>query len=307
MILHKCSFLDYFYCMKNKFGLITLITGISVVSFFYAAAQKPADWLIGNELHIAAVSRDHKNITLTNGLLKRTFRLTPNVACTDFQNLSSGEQLLRAIEPEASVTINSKTYSVGGLYGQENKAYLLTTWADTMKSNANDFQFDSLQVTGIFDFLEWKTRCWIPKKDPTGGKTIIFYYHSNLPELAGVIIRIHYSLFDNIPLLCKWITIENKNKKAVHINQVVNEVLAAPEEESAVGGGPAGNTTLTPHGIYVENDFTFNGSMTAQHSDQATHWVTDSTYTSQVNYDLKAICVLKVFSGKRNRHRSSTR
>ena len=75
-------------------------------------------------------SADKKDIHLYNGLVKRTFRLSPNVVCMDYKNMITGQQLLRALEPEAIVTINGKEYNVGGLYGQKEKAYLLPEWVD---------------------------------------------------------------------------------------------------------------------------------------------------------------------------------
>ena len=75
------------------------------------------DWLVTPVNQKAQVMRsaDNKNIILYNGLLKRTFRLSPNVACIDFINLTNGEQLLRAVKPEASVVINETEYNIGGL------------------------------------------------------------------------------------------------------------------------------------------------------------------------------------------------
>src|SRR5688572_24835968 len=66
------------------------------------------DWLVQPVKEIANIysSADRKGIILFNGLVKRTFRLSPNVACIDYKNLINGQQLLRAVKPEAKVTIN---------------------------------------------------------------------------------------------------------------------------------------------------------------------------------------------------------
>jgi hypothetical protein len=74
---------------------------------------------------------------------------------------------------------------------------------------------------------------------------------------------------------------------------VVNEVLAMPEEESAVVG--SAEKMKKPQGIYVESNFAFNNAMQYDLSDQTTHWKTDSSYTSQVNYNYTTPCVLEVF------------
>ena len=90
------------------------------------------DWLVQPVKQKAGVykSADNRNIILYNGLVKRSFRLSPNVVCTDYKNMITGQQLLRAVMPEAVITINGNEYNVGGLYGQKEKAYLLPEWLD---------------------------------------------------------------------------------------------------------------------------------------------------------------------------------
>jgi hypothetical protein len=59
----------------------------------------------------------------------------------------------------------------------------------------------------------------------------------------------------------------------VTVDQVVNEILAVTEEESAVVGKP--EEMAKPNGLYIENNFAFNNSMRYGLSDQATHWKVD--------------------------------
>ena len=107
------------------------------------------DWLVRTTIEPAGVYKtdDGKEIILYNGLIKRSFRIQPNVACVDFVNLASGEQMLRAVEPEARLTINGKPVNVGGLYGQKQKAYLLKEWVDDLKAHEQDFQFKGFTVS----------------------------------------------------------------------------------------------------------------------------------------------------------------
>lgn len=57
--------------------------------------------------------------------MKRVFRITPNAACIDYTNMTNGQQLLRAIKPEAQIILDGKNYDIGGLKGQQEKAHLL--------------------------------------------------------------------------------------------------------------------------------------------------------------------------------------
>ena len=126
--------------------LITYFLSLVFFSLLKISAQSPAvplydslkdrlctvDWLITQHKEKAGIymSAGGRDIILNNGLVKRTFRLSPNVVCTEYKNMSTGQQLLRAVMPEAVVTINKKEYNVGGLYGQKEKAYLLPEWLD---------------------------------------------------------------------------------------------------------------------------------------------------------------------------------
>ena len=255
------------------------------------------DWLVHRPAERAGVYRsdDGKEIILYNGLLKRTFRIQPNVACVDFVNLSSGEQMLRAVEPEARLTVNGKTINVGGLYGQKEKAYLLREWVDNLKAHEQDFQYKGLIVSpSVQPYVKWHARLWASNTQLPTGKTLTFIY-SGPAELEGLIVKVNYEIYDGIPLICKWLSVENKSKENVRIDQAANEILATPEEESAVVGKV--DQMKVPHSIYIESNYAFNNAMKADLSDQTTHWKSDSAYTSQVNYDYNTPCVLEVYPG----------
>ena len=109
-------------------------------------------------------------------------------------------------------------------------------------------------------------------------------------------VKVHYAIYDGLPLIAKWVTIENKGLSSFKINRVKNEVLALVEEESAVVGKP--EKMKKQQGIYVETNYAFNNAMRYDISDQTTHWKIDSSYTSQVNYDYNTPCVLEVYPDK---------
>ena len=114
--------------------------------------------------------------------------------------------------------------------------------------------------------------------------------------MSGFIVTVNYELYDGIPLIVKWVSIENNGKSTFKLNRVVNEVLALVEEESAVVGTP--EQMKKQHGIYVETNYAFNNAMRYDISDQTTHWKTDSAYTSQVNYYYGTPCLLEVYPEK---------
>jgi len=77
--------------------------------------QITTDWLISPVKQKAAVyySADKKSIILYNGLIRRVFALQPGLACIDYKNMSNGQQLLRAVQPEAKIEVDKVEYKVG--------------------------------------------------------------------------------------------------------------------------------------------------------------------------------------------------
>jgi len=254
------------------------------------------DWLVHPINNKAEVyqSKDGKDLVLYNGLVKRTFRLQPNVACIDYKNMSNGQQLLRAVKPEAQVKIDGASYNIGGLYGQQENAYLLPEWVAGFSANEKDFQLLEYKVTAIPAFVKWKNRNWSTQQQQGSGKLLSFSYKA--AALKDVLVKVNYELYDGLPLMVKWISVENKTTHTITIGNVVNEMLALVEEESAVVGTP--EQMKKQHGIYVETNYAFNNAMRYDISDQTTHWKTDSVYTSQVNYNYQTPCLLEVYPEK---------
>jgi hypothetical protein len=256
------------------------------------------DWLLSNKAYTAGVYRssDNRDVVLYNGLVKRVFRLQPNLACVDYKNVSTSQQLLRAISPEARITIDGQAYAIGGLYGQREMAYLLPAWVDSYTAGERDFRFSHFTVSPLSPAVQWKRRTWTSVSQQPTGKQITFYFKAPDDALSGLEVHIHYEIYDGIPLVVKSLTIVNAGSRAVTLDRIVNEILALVEEESAVVGTP--EEMKKQHGLYVETNYAFNNAMRYDISDQTTHWKVDSSYTSQVNYYLGTPCLLEVYPEK---------
>ena len=293
--------------MKQIAAALFLIVNANVLSaqealpvYNVARENKPvADWLVIPVKEPAAVyqANNGKDLVLYNGLVKRVFRLSPNLACIDYTNTSNGQQLLRAVTAEAAIHIDGKEYNVGGLHGQREKAYLLPEWVDGFKDSSADFHFVKYVVGKIQPRFRWKPATpAFRAAPPAAGIDLSFVFQSSLPQLKGLTVTVHYELYEGLPLMVKWLAIENKGNQSFKLNRVINERLAFTEEESAVVGSP--EQMKKQHGIYVETNYAFNNAMRYDISDQTTHWKTDSSYTSQVNYNYETPCVLEIYPEK---------
>ncbi|RYG29746.1 MAG: alpha-galactosidase, partial [Chitinophagaceae bacterium] len=253
------------------------ITALFCILISIAFGQQYRDWLIKppSDKSVIQKSSDGKNITISNGLVQRSFRLQPNLVCIDYKNLVTGQQLLRAVAPEAVITIDGREYNIGGLNGQKEKAYLLPEWLETFTKGDNDFEYVSYSVAPLQPFVKWKPEGWwaTNKKQPEGKVISFGFSHKDLKHLQ---VNVHYAIYDGIPLIAKWLTIENKGAVPTKINRVKSEVIALVEEESAVVGKP--DLMKKPQGIYFETNYAFNNAMRYDISDQTTHYKIDSSY-----------------------------
>lgn len=115
------------------------------------------DWLIDKINLPAKVLRNKKNneLILSNGIISRTFRLSPNATTTSLKILGNQQELVRAVKPEAVVTINGFAINVGGLTGQPNLAFLYPDWLDDLKADPLSFKFTSYKIGKPEKRLEW--------------------------------------------------------------------------------------------------------------------------------------------------------
>lgn len=251
------------------------------------------DWLVVPISQRSEVKTDGKAIELNNGLISRRIQIAPNAATTSFKNLVTGEQLIRSVRPEGRLVLNGKTYNIGGLYGQKEHAYLLEDWIPNFAKKDADFQYVRYEIGEVQPHFQWNCQTWTSNKNLPTGKHLKLFFTPSVLEAKGIEVVVHYEIFDGIPVLSKWVSIENKSEKTLKINQVVHESMALVEEESAVVGKP--EKMKKPQKIYIENNFAYNNAMRYELSDQATHWSIDSTYTSQVNYNYETPCVVEVY------------
>ena len=258
-----------------------------------AARTTTSDWLLDGSGYTAAVYKtDHADeLVLSNGLIRRVFRIAPNAATVGFDNLVTGEALLRGVKPEAQLVIDGVTHDVGGLKGQPNYAYLLPEWIDALTADPAAFYFTGFE-TGIPEArMGWKqVRHHAPDSVwPPRGVALRMHYASS--ALKGVHVTVHYELFDGLPVMSKWVTVANSGDAAITLNTVTSEILAAVERGAAV---ETPDFPFEAPNIHVETDYAFSSFNAVDANHQVVHWESDPEYTSQVNYLMETPCLLHV-------------
>ncbi|WP_313368420.1 hypothetical protein [Sphingobacterium mizutaii] len=207
--------------INTKLILIALLS-VSSVQFSSGQVQKNAnkDWLIQSTGYSSKIVNNKEDIILENGLIRRTFKKAANLACYDFSNLSNGQQLIRAIEPEAIVNINGKEYEIGGLKGQKEKAYFLTSWFPTLKANPDAFVFKTSREVPLEQALNSKSPFWSSHSEQAKGIGLVLEFQH--PKLPGISVDVHYEIYDGLPVLRKWVEVRNESQKKIEVNRLVN-------------------------------------------------------------------------------------
>ncbi|WP_020527051.1 NPCBM/NEW2 domain-containing protein [Flexithrix dorotheae] len=268
---------------KVKEHLIKKMAGLPVIA--RPLPQADFDWLIDHSKARARVYRNEDNdLVLSNGLIARVFKVSPNLATIDYINQMTGETILRAVSNEGVLNIDGKSYEIGGLSKQEEYGYTMMKWVDEMSATSNSFQVQDFEVKDVTDRMKWKRVRWAMNEEMPGGKELIFTLTKN-----NIKVKVHFVLYDGIPTLSKWIEVINESKMMVQLNSFKLEQLAMVEGENLV---ETPDYWVKPN-IHVQTDYAFGG-MQQKTSQETVFWEKDSRYSTQTNYPLNLPCLLEV-------------
>ena len=256
-----------------------------------ASTLTPFDWLLTPERSVAGIYRtpDARGIVVANGMVWRTFRITPNLATTDYVNRMTGERMLRAVSAEGSVSINGTRYPLGGLQGQQERGYLLDDWIASLTPTEGSFRVEDFETRDMAPLLPWKRTRWARNTHDATGREVVFTLRG--PEgMEGVTLKLHVGIYDQLPVIRRYFELVNETSDTLCVDSFELERLAMFEPESPVEVPPH---FLLPN-IHVESDYHGGGSFTERETDITEHWLTDPAYTSQRNYPRRTPCVLQV-------------
>jgi len=142
-----------------KISSLVLLAGLLMSSCLAGRIELPAtDWLIDPSPFKARVSTNAEGteLELSNGLLRRVVRITPNAATVALDNLVNGESLLRGVKPEAVVEIDGRRFEIGGLKGQPNYAFLRPEWVAQLRADPTAFRYVGHAVGVPQERMAWK-------------------------------------------------------------------------------------------------------------------------------------------------------
>ncbi len=109
--------------------------------------------------------------------------------------------------------------------------------------------------------------------------------------LKDIVVNVHYELYDNMPLFCKWITIANNSGQKIQINKFKSEILAAVEPRNE----PQYKQAWMLPNITIQTDYDCGGGMQYENGEgKAYEWEIDPLYKTQINWPRENPCLLVV-------------
>ncbi|UCG58072.1 MAG: hypothetical protein JSU70_00925 [Phycisphaerales bacterium] len=264
----------------KRSGIIAVLALLTISTAPGRAASR--DWLVTPTKEPVRVEKrlDGREVVMNNGLISRTFRLSPNAATVAYDNLMTGESIIRGVKPEAIVELDGRQYEVGGLVGQVEYGYLRQEWVDIFTSDPNAFRFKDFQIGRTKERFGWKRKRYSADLPwPPPGASLRLHFEPPTGKLEGLTVTTHYEMYQDIPLLSKWLTIRNGGDRTVRLNTFISEILAAVEYESLVNEP---DRWEYPN-IHVESDYAFGGD-DPKTANKTTFWVPDPQYSTQINY-----------------------
>lgn len=215
-------------------------------------------------------------IILGNNRVRRTISLTPFVGTISVVSVESGQEFIRAVEPEAKIVIDGKEWWLGGSDEKVNRAYIDANRIPSYRPCQNSLPLVSCEKTGVSIPIPHEGKgSWSPASD---GYRLRF---ANETIEADLIIGCHRTL----PVITKEVIVRNRSQMPIRVNQVVVERLAMVEGESQVERQGAWRLP----DVTVLSDLSFGGRW-----DSAVSWKKDPAYETQVSYLLETPCVLEV-------------
>lgn len=257
-----------------------------------ASTKTSFDWLLTPQQSKAGIyaSADGKSIIVANAMVSRTFRVFPNLATVDITNRMLGESMLRAVSSEGTLLIDGKRWNIGGLTGQPERGYLKEEWIENLATIPESFIVEDFEIAPLQEPIQWGQTRWALNKRRATGQEIVFTLRGER-ELKDIILKLRFSVYDEIPVISKRFEVINRSSLPINIDAFQLEQLAFSEPESPGGGDPS---KFRLPNIHIESDYACGGSFTEKETDITEKWVTDPAYTSQTNYLLQTPCILEV-------------
>lgn len=252
--------------------MVSTLIGLSLLS-----ASGP-DWLLDSSPYRTQVRQQEGRITLTNGLVSRTFATEPGFGTIALD--AHGETLLRSLKPEIILTLNGEEHKIGGFQSPRNRAFIREADLTALKPSESMWTFEGAKPVRVKAPFGWKkVRPAGAKNWPPPGKGL----EAKFRGPKSLLLTIRYEVYDGVPVAFKSFSLRNEGSAEITLDKFVSEHLAFVEGESIVDKP---REWQRPN-VSVITDYGFGGGSPST-TPRAVQWKADLDYDTQVNYEKTA-------------------
>ena len=116
-----------------------------------------------------------------------------------------------------------------------------------------------------------------------------------LKALKGLDVVVNYELYDDVPVLCKWITVKNNGTEKIRIDQIISEYLGIADHNPYGGYRGRDDLKVKPN-IHFETDQAFSAMAAKVANSHAVHWGTDQDYITQISWIQDIPNTMRIYS-----------
>eukprot|EP01060_Flectonema_neradi_P008462 TRINITY_DN16041_c0_g1_i1.p1 TRINITY_DN16041_c0_g1~~TRINITY_DN16041_c0_g1_i1.p1 ORF type:complete len:737 (+),score=116.67 TRINITY_DN16041_c0_g1_i1:52-2262(+) len=216
------------------------------------------DWLIDEINTPATVSVDGDQITMSNGIVSRTFVTSPAFGTIDVVlnaplNFGGEQSVFRAVTNETMLSLNGTQYLVGGLRQASTfRAYCNRTELSLLPPNSEKyFKYSNHSTSLPVAPFPWtpgtrhspKGVSWPPK-----GVVLTVNFMPSSASMPQVLVSLHFQMLTGVPLIQKWMSVKLLSGQSVVVTAATVDQLSVMPRFGAYFSHGAQTPTSTNNG-----------------------------------------------------------
>lgn len=168
-------------------------------------------------------------LVIQNGLISRSFTRKPAFGTIEYASICAQKSLLRSLNPEGYIVLDNTTYPIGGLTQTGHHSFINRSGISVLDNAFQMVNYTTGSPVAPFPWTPGYRHAPSSVSWPPQGKTLTVLFKPPTkvasPSHAGILVYVHYELYQGVPILSKWITVKNTVTTPVTVTAITIEVL----------------------------------------------------------------------------------
>lgn len=217
-----------------------LLSLLALITF--GSSESIPDWLTTDSGIATRLEKTEQGtLHLSNGIIHREFLLYPDFATIEFYSHERQSSLIRAMTPEAQITLDNRQYNISGILTGIPRGYLnKTALFQDMRANPDAFHFYGYKTSQPEPPFKYTPGRGAPKDlswPPKGLRLDVMFKapFNAFADHQGVTVIVHYEMYDGIPLMSKWLTVQGPDHVHLSFDRVEHLAVNWPWAQQGYG------------------------------------------------------------------------